>query len=121
MASLAIMGALLNSVGQFLTDRCTIEQAVTAADAYGGSAQTWTIVRADVPCRVITEGTRAGATAPTGDRDSLRQSYRLVVGPDVQLGIDQRVTHEGIVYDVVAVQANLTDEVFRSAVIVRRA
>ena len=72
------------------------------------------------PCRLIQAGRWAATSGQTGGAETLLFEYRLIVKADVALAIDQRVTVNGLTYDVVRVEAELTDKAFNSALLHRR-
>ncbi|MCK6578113.1 MAG: hypothetical protein L6Q98_08430 [Anaerolineae bacterium] len=121
MFNASILRTVRHRLEQYLNDTCTIEQATTAADQYGSSVQTWSTTAEDTPCRIIRDASQSGATQQIGSREALRQQYRLIVIIDVNLDVDCRVTDSsGNVYDVVEIEVNLTDSMYKSAIIARR-
>lgn len=117
----SILSTIRARLETYLNDTCTIESAASAIDAYGTPTQTWSTVAADTPCRVIRDNAQAGAAQQIASREALRHQYRLIVIVDVALGVNYRVTtSDGSIYDIVEVEANLTDSFYKSATIARR-
>lgn len=105
------------TTGRWLTQSCTIEAEVLGVDIYGAPVHQWAVVASGVKCRVIKMG--RGDTREVGSQEALVEKYRLICPAGTALGIDQRVTVGGAVYQVVSVQSALTDAVDVQAEIVR--
>lgn len=104
-----------------LTDTCVIEQETETRGSMGEPIIVWELVAANVPCRVIKPGqanTNAGDIV--ANQETLQDLYRLIVPNTVALGVDQRVTTDGFVYNIVRIETALTDDVFHMALITRR-
>lgn len=110
---------LQNSVARFLTQTCQIEAETGAQDQYGSPTHAEAALTT-TPCRLIAAGRWGDATMTDASKDSMRSEYRLIVGADVALSVDQRVTVDGLLYDVVKIETQLSDRAFRSAVVYRR-
>lgn len=109
------------AAGKWLKDSCTIEQQTIVTGEYGEEASQWSVIATDVKCRVIRSARNSGsATQERGAQETLEQEYKLAVPVSVDLGINQRVTVNGVTYQIVRVEIALTDEIFKSATIVRR-
>jgi hypothetical protein len=110
------------TVTQYLIERCLIEQEQGGTGELGQETSVWVSVAADLPCRVIsaTRSTNTSAIDQAGAQETLREDYRLIVPAGSALDVNQRVTVNGAVYQVIRVETALTDEVYRSAVMVRR-
>lgn len=105
----------------FLTQRCKIEAETETRGDMGEPLHVWAMVADDVPCRVIQAGQfNAAAVQVVGSQETLPEMYRLALPPETPLDVDQRVTVDGVTYNVVRMETALTDEVFRHALIVRR-
>jgi hypothetical protein len=117
----AILGRIKTTVRRFLTETCTIEAQGAGTGDYGQQVAEWYVVAEDVPCRIIR---RAGnATGEEADevagRETIVDSYRLIVPAGTALEVGQRVTVGEDVYDVVDLMTALTGEADRQAVITR--
>lgn len=105
---------------RFLTDTCVIEEEMIITDSYGGAAHAWQVVASGVRCRVITETRMSGSdTTEVGSQEALVNRLRLVVPAGTALGVNQRVTVGGAVYQIVSLLVARTDSVDAQAVIVR--
>ena len=107
---------------QTLTARCTIQTEAAGTGTFGQPLEGWEDVAADVPCRVI----KAAASAQDeseqfASQDAINEQYRLIVAYDVALDTSMRVIVDGTTYYVVQLETGLTDRVFRSAVVMRKA
>ena len=107
-------------VALFLDDTCTIEAEVDAVDEMGAPAHTWEVVEADVECRVI-DARQSGisATMEVGAQEAMVDTYRLIVPVGTALAVDQRVTVNSDVYQIVALVDGRSDAVDAQAVITR--
>lgn len=104
-----------------LTDVCQIDVEVITRGEFGEDVITLSNVASYEPCRLITVGQRFGtAQQQAGGQETLRTEYRLIVGRQVALAVNQRVTVAGETYDVVRIETELTDEAFHSAILYGR-
>jgi len=107
-------------VAATLTGLALIERETASTGQFGEATHAWQVVGVDVPCRVIMAGSsNSSAAGLVGDREMIREVYKLVVGYDVALAVDYRVTVNGVRYLVVQLVDDLTDKVMRTAVVVR--
>jgi len=107
-------------VAATLTGRALIERETASTGQFGEATHAWQVVGVDVPCRIITVGNQATSqTVLSGGREVLTEQYTLVVGFDVTLAVDYRVTVNGVRYLVVQLVDDLTDKVMQTAVVVR--
>ena len=105
---------------EFLTETCVIEEEVIATDRYGAAAGTWRVVASGVACRVITETRMSGSDVQAvGSQEALIARRRLIVPVETVMGVNQRVTVGGDVYQIVAVLEGHTNAVDAQAVIAR--
>lgn len=119
--SAAVLAMIRAKAATYLTDTCTVESATNTIDDYGAPVQTWSTVASGAACRIVLAGNRyATEVREAGAAETLRQQYKLSIGRNVPLAADHRVTCGGVVYDVVQVETALTDEVWHSAILVRR-
>ena len=116
-------GYMRTMTGRFLTYTCRIEQRAMTRDEYGTATQTaWTLVEADVPCRVINlQSGMAGSTETVAGMVATPFAFRLICPAGTALAADQRVTlaSDGSVWRVADVKTVLTDETDTQATIVR--
>lgn len=108
-------------VEAFLTERCDLSVQGTSVGDMGQPLATWTVVAADVTCRIIRAGsTFASTNTITGGREALVDTLRLIVPHETEIAADYRVQVEGgHLYEVVEVLDDLTDEAFVQAIIKR--
>jgi hypothetical protein len=122
--------AIVNqNVSVMLTDSCTIERESDAVGGMGEPLHEFEVVASDVACRMIRAGARStGTNNVEGGREALTDRYRLIIPVGVVtdtngrliIGADCRVTMaDGTVYEVVDVEAALTDAAFVAAVVTR--
>lgn len=115
------LARLRGRAAQFLDQRCKIEVETATRGDMGEPVPGWATVADDVPCRVIQAGQfNADAVQNVGARETLPEMYRLALPPETALDVNQRVTVDDIVYNVVRLETALTSEIFRHALIVRR-
>lgn len=106
----------------FLTETCTLDREAATRGRYGEPTHDREVIGTDVPCRLILVGQRYGSgVAEAAGAETMRDEYRLIVGRDVALAPDLRVTVNGLTYDVVRIETALTDAAFHAAVLARRA
>ena len=117
----AMLAMVKSEMARSLVDRCRIERALTTLDENGGSVETWEIVADNEPCRVIQMGSSDSSQAlATGERETLRRAYKLIVSVSVAVSVDYRVTIGADVYDIIRIEDALSDEVFHSVLMSRR-
>ena len=116
-----VRGYIRQMVRQYLTDACTIEQEQVTVAATGVPSVAWVVVVSNVPCRLIEPRRKSSNEAmPFAGQDSIEEPYRLIVAHDVDLDTDMRVTIDGTVFYIEALDTSLTDRAFRSASITRK-
>jgi hypothetical protein len=116
-----VRSSLMAAAAQYLTDCCTIRADALTPNAYGGTERSAQVVAENVRCRVITTGQKSGASsALVAGQETLAQEYKLAVGPEVALAVDQSVEVGGETYQIVRLETALTERFFRSAIMVRR-
>jgi Phage head-tail joining protein. len=103
----------------YLTQRCEIEQEQMLLDGYGAMLHSWQVVASDVRCRVIQERRTGSQMVESGNQETMREMYRLIVPMGVVLRADQRVRVDGALYTVVSAEDALTDVLQASGTIVR--
>ncbi len=111
---------LAAAAAAFFTETCMLEQEQTARGSLGNASVTWSVVAADVPCRLTMPSARREASVIASDQEQLVQEYLLSVPAATALDVNQRVTISGVVYSIIRIDTALTDRVFRTASIVRR-
>lgn len=109
------------NVGVMLTDICTIERETTGTGDMGQELHENEVVATDVPCRLIRAGTRTtGSSNNAGGRESLTDRFRLILPVGTVISTDYRVRMaDETIYQVVDVEAALTDGAFVAAVVTR--
>lgn len=107
----------------WLKQTCTIEENNAITGEYGEASRLWQIVASNVPCRIIQAAASRSTTAvnEAGAQENILVEYRLEVPNTTVLRSDQRVTVDGVQYSIVRVEEALTDDLFRQAIITRRA
>lgn len=120
MVSTQILAQIKARVALFLGDTCTIEAEVDAVGEMGEPTHGWAVVEADVACRVI-DARKSGvsATMEVGAQEAMVDTYRLIVPVGTALAVDQRVTVNSDVYQIVAAGDGRSDAVEAQAVITR--
>lgn len=108
-------------VSRFLTDTCLIELPTATTGPYGEPVEGWEVVQSDVPCRLI-DGKRDDVSDArlSSNRETILDTYRLIVAYTVPIAPDYRVTVNGAQYTVASIADNRTDSVFNQAVLVRQ-
>jgi hypothetical protein len=109
------------NVNVMLTDSCTIERQTTAEGEMGQDLYEFEVLAADVPCRLIRAGARTtGSNNDAGGREATTDRYRLILPVGTEISMDHRVVMaDGDTYEVVDVEASLTDAAFVAAVVSR--
>jgi len=110
------------NVSAMLTERCTIERESGATDDMGAPLHDWTVVASDVPCRVIRAGQQRNNTTTqiVGSQEALVETFRLICPVATPFKTDDRVRlADGTVYQVVALDDQLSDQAFVAAIIMR--
>jgi hypothetical protein len=109
------------NVGVMLTDRCTISRESAAVGDMGQPLHEDEVLASDIACRVIMAGSRTtGSNNVAGGREALSDRFRLILPVGTDISADYRVTMaDGTVYEVVDVEAGLTDAAFVAAVVMR--
>lgn len=104
-----------------LTERCDLQQEVESVGMFGSPSHTYETVGVNVACRLIRGGQQREA-AEVVEQEMMRETYRLILPLDVTIGADMRVIvwgETGGTFEVVSVQARLTDK-FYNTVTIRR-
>jgi len=116
-----LRSTMRRALDALLTDTCTITAEAVGADEYGAPPGAWSIVAANVPCRVIMQSAARSAEAGAqAGREGVADTYRLIVPAGTALDAGQRVTtSDGAVYEVVDLQTALTDAPDAQAIITR--
>lgn len=105
----------------YLQDSCVIEVEQETKDANFMNVTAWVAV-ATVNCRLLPAGQTGTERAMAfAGQQSIWVIKRLVVPHDTALDVSQRVTVNGEIYQVAALDVGNTDEVFRQAVVVQMA
>jgi hypothetical protein len=109
------------NVGAMLTDTCTIERETTATGDMGQELHESEVVATDVACRLIRAGLKStGSSNNAGGIESLLDRYRLILPVGTVISTDYQVRMaDGTIFQVVDVEAALTDAAFVAAVVVR--
>lgn len=106
-------------VRAYLNETCLIERELDTVGDMGEPTHVWGLVD-NAPCRIIGVGRRGQSVAEAvGGQEALVDAYRLILPAGTDLATDYRVTVGERVYQVVAVDDDLTDEAFVSAIITR--
>ena len=125
-----LLSSIRASGVDFLNETCRIDVQDYVTDEFKSEVKAWTIVAESVPCRVIQATSRSSSSeaALVGKQESLRELYRIALPPKDatyawDLTVNQRITLGTVpnqhVYHVVAVEQELTDDVFRHALLTR--
>lgn len=116
-----LITAIRKAKNQTLTQEALIEAETTTVDQYGAPTHTWETVADCVPCRVIYAGGQPGneSMSEIGNQEMLTEQYRIICPYGTALSVDQRVTVDGIVYDVVGLVTDLTQQTDTQAIMVR--
>lgn len=108
-------------VANYLNQRARIERETAARGVYGEPVHGWEIVDENVPCRLIRLGRRnESGIEEAGSAETMRAEYRMIVGHEVTLAADMRVTIDGLTYGVVRIETELADEAFHACIVNRR-
>lgn len=94
----------------FLTDLAIVETEALTTNDYGGSLHSWQEVASSVPCRVLVETGGTNAAKMIGEQEGISETYMIAIA----LGfftpaVNQRITVNGQVFQVVNIQEHLTD------------
>ena len=112
---------LRNVTARFLTETCLIEKQADSVGQWGQEGQLWTTVASGVPCRVISARAMLQSTAQqVGGQEQLVDTYRIIAPYGTALATNQRVTVGGVVYQVVGLVTDRTDETDVQCVAVRQ-
>ncbi len=120
-ASSQFVAYLQRVTGTFLTDSALIEKESQSVGQYGEPLHAWQVTDASAVCRLI-QGAKATTTPDfvSGAQETMPDLYTLVVEADTELDVNYRVTVNEIVYQVVRLEAELTDKGFRTALVSRQ-
>ena len=89
------------SWADLLIDSCTVQRyASGVADGYGVPAKTWTDNLVDRPCRLVSV---SGREVTVGALVVIAE-YTLFIGGDADIIEQDRVTIDGVLYEVLLVQ-----------------
>jgi hypothetical protein len=114
------MAIVRRNVDEILTDTCTIEQQTGITGLMGEPLDSWEVIASDVPCRVIrAKVPNASSQTVVGSQEAMVELYRLECPYQTVFAVDNRVTVNGAVYQVVQVEDKLTDSAFAGAVVTR--
>lgn len=107
--------------GTFLIDTCTIEKQADSTDEYGAPYPDFITVATGVQCRVITAGQGNTPQAQDiGGRESILNTTRIICAVGTELDVDYRIiTSDGIIWTVVDLEIDRTDENEVQAVVIR--
>ena len=120
MVSDRILNSIKRRTAQFLTETCTLSQEEETTGKYGARTHSFVVVAEDVPCRVITVGSRySGQIRQEGQQEAMKDVYRLVCPVGTQLTVDMRVEVNGLTYKIINVLTARTDATDAIAVITR--
>jgi SPP1 family predicted phage head-tail adaptor len=102
---------------RYLTDTCVIERATRTRDSLGGTTATWTTL-ATVPCAIAPRNLQPSEQVLAGRLGSRTAwTVRLPAGQDVKPA--DRLSINGLPYEVVDALGPRTIEVLRTVVAVR--
>lgn len=108
------------NAARWLKDTCTISRDTGTLDELGSPVSGSTIIATNVPCRIIKSKTISSSTAAIiGGAETLREIYKIAIPTTYQLDIDYQIASGGVTYDVVNIEAALTDGIFTQAIITR--
>lgn len=95
----------------YLTDRATLETEFSTVTSIGASTHEWQILATNIPCRMITQGQSTNAARQIGSQEGLVETYRIVLKLDlITLAVNQRLTINGVVYEIVDILSHRTDQ-----------
>lgn len=104
-----------------LTQTCDLVQEQETQGDFYESVKTILSVDSSIPCRIIKIGQRGtDAGDIVGQQEVMTDEYTLIVPYDTALDVNYKVECEGLTYNVVRIVTDLTDRVFRQAVITRQ-
>lgn len=120
MMSSQLRAMLRTTTAQFLTETALIEAEVSSTGEWNQPVPLWTTVASDVPCRVITAQPQTNNTAQqVGSQEQLVDTYRIIAPYGTAFATNQRVTVGSVVYQVVGVVTDRTDETDTQAILTR--
>lgn len=119
--SASTLAIVQGNVSAMLTDTCTIERETAANGNMGQSLHEAEVIASGVACRLIRAGLKStGSSNNDGGREALTDRFRLILPVGTVISTDYRVRMaDDSLYQVVDVEAALTDAAFVAAVIVR--
>ncbi len=101
-----------------LLDSCTITRKQTAADDAGGARSDWPPIASDVPCRLHPASSAAGGgtgVGQSGGRLNDDTTHLVTLTAKTDVAIEDRITVDGAVYEVLQVQSGGALELQRHA------
>lgn len=105
----------------FLTDSCTIERESEVMGEFMAPRAGWNVVAQGVKSRLIKPGSQQGsAVIVAADQEVTTNHYRLILPAGTDLQPNDRVLHDGQYYSVVRLEDRLTDELYHSAILMRK-
>ena len=118
--SASTIAKVRGNVSVMLTDSCTIERETSETGDMGQELHEWEVLASDVACRLIRAGTKStGSNNVEGGRESLTDRFRLILPVGTDISTDYRVMVGEDYFQVVDVEAALSDQAFVAAVVVR--
>jgi hypothetical protein len=104
---------------RFLTERCDL-YAPSRATLPDGTQPPPDLVASDVPCRVITIGKRyVSASSVVGGQESMKDTYRLELKHTTVVDVGYEVVYKGQRFEVIVIEADVTDDVWLTALMTR--
>lgn len=105
----------------FRTETCDIYAVTWGVDDFGAQQKSFAQVGTAVACRVITgQQSFQSGMMQQGEQKSMKHELRISLPVGTELDVDYQIDVGGVVYDVVRVIDDLTDDTQVQAVITRR-
>lgn len=112
----AELAALRASLLAGLQDSCDVLRNTLAPNGAGGESSSWGTLVSGLPCHLESE-MRRGFESSLGDMQQFITKFRLHVASETDIRIGDRVLHASVTYDVIDLEAPLSQEPLRSVLL----
>lgn len=110
---------LKGALNRFLNQSASISVDEITIDEIGGQVSTSMSVATGVRCRVM-RPTAADMRKLVGMQEVITEIYKIAFEQGTALGTNQRVTVDGVTYNIVSIVTHRTDDLDEQAIVVRQ-
>ena len=112
----AELAALRASLLSGLQDTCSVLRNTLTPNGAGGEASSWGVVFSGLACHLESE-MRRGFESSLGDMQEFITKFRLHLPAETDIRPGDRVLHASVTYDVIDLEAPLSQEPLRSVLL----